>query len=558
MTAAGGMHATPAHARATRRGRHVAAALAALLLASCTQAPPPALPVADILLLGGLIYDGSSDAPRQADVAVAGDRIVYVGHDAASRFRARNSLDVRGKVVAPGFIDPHTHPNRYIRSDDATERLNAPWLFQGVTTIFAGSDGSGSPDIAAQRDWFDTHAIGTNLALYVGFGAVRSRVLGQDDRAPSAPELQQMRGLVAKAMCEGAFGLSAGLFYAPQSFASTDEVVAVAREAGLRGGLYDTHQRDESSYGIGLLGSIGEVLEIGRRAEIPVHISHIKALGVDVQGQAAAVIDLIEQARASGQRVTADQYPWLASGTHMGAALLPRWAVDGGRKALLQRLQQADARARIRAEMVDNLRRRGGATALLLTGSGWPWTGRTLDEMAREWNVDPVEAALRIISEGGERTGSQRAAASADSIASFNMRKDDVDLFMQQPWVITGSDGSNGHPRQYATFPEKYARYAKRDHVIGVGDFIHRSTGLSADILGLEDTGYLRKGYLADIVVFDPEHFAPMADYVHPRVLSRGVEYLLVNGRMAIADGELTGIAAGRVRLHPPTPGTCP
>jgi N-acyl-D-aspartate/D-glutamate deacylase len=208
--------------------------------------------------------------------------------------------------------------------------------------------------------------------------------------------------------------------------------------------------------------------------------------------------------------------------------------------------------------MVDNLRRRGGATALLLTGSGWPWTGRTLDEMAREWGVDPVEAALRIISEGGERTGSQRAAASADSIASFNMRKDDVDLFMQQPWVITGSDGSNGHPRQYATFPEKYARYAKRDHVISVGDFIHRSTGLSADILGLEDTGYLRKGYLADIVVFDPEHFAPMADYVHPRVLSRGVEYLLVNGRMAIADGELTGIAAGRVRLHPPTPGTCP
>ena len=550
----------PGHAARGRAARRMllAATLGILVQAGCSQSPSPALPAADLLLLGGTVYDGSGEAPRLLDVAVAGDRIVYVGTDAASRFRATRSLDATGKIVAPGFIDPHTHPDRYIRSDDAAARLNAPWLFQGVTTIFIGSDGSGAPDIAAQRDWFATHGVGTNLAMYVGFGAVRSRVLGQDAKPPTGQQLQQMRELVAGAMCEGAFGLSSGLFYAPQSFASTDEVVAVAREAGLRGGLYDTHQRDESSYGIGLLGSVREVLEIGRRAEIPVHISHIKALGVDVQGEAAAVIDLVEQARVSGQRVTADQYPWLASGTHLGAALLPRWAVDGGRKALLQRLQDAATQARIRAEMVDNLRRRGGADALLLTGSGWPWTGKTLAEAAREQGVDPIEAALRIISEGGERTGRQRAAASADSVASFNMRKDDVDLFMQQPWVITGSDGSNGHPRQYATFPEKYARYARQDHVIGVGDFIRSSTGLSADILGLEDTGYLREGYLADVVVFDPERFAPMADYVHPRELSRGVDYLLVNGRLAIADGKLTGTAAGRVRLHTPTPGTCP
>lgn len=514
--------------------------------------------MADTLLLGGLVYDGSANAPRQADVAITRDRIAYVGNDAASRFRARRSLDVRGKVVAPGFIDPHTHPNRYIRSEDATQRLNAPWLFQGVTTIFVGSDGSGSPDIAAQRGWFETHAIGTNVAMHVGFGAVRSRVLGQDDRAPSTQELQQMRGLVAKAMCEGAFGLSTGLFYAPQSFAGTDEVVAVAREAALRGGIYDTHQRDESSYGIGLLGSVEEALEIGRRAAIPVHISHIKALGVDVQGEAADVIELVERARAAGQQVTADQYPWLASGTHLSSALLPRWAVDGGRKALLQRLQDAGSRERIRVEMAGNLRRRGGAESLLLTGAGWPWTGMTLAEAAADMHLEAVDAALRIIEEGGDRSGSRRAARSADQVASFNMRKDDVDLFMQQPWVITGSDGSNGHPRQYATFPEKYARYVKRDGVIDVGAFIRGSTGLSADILGLEDTGYLREGYRADVVVFDPERYAPMADYVHPRELSRGVDYLLVNGAMAIADGELTGVAAGRVRFHAPTPGTCP
>lgn len=168
-----------------------------------------------------------------------------------------------------------------------------------------------------------------------------------------------------------------------------------------------------------------------------------------------------------------------------------------------------------------------------------------------------IRAALRIISEGGERTGKQRAAASADNVASFNMRKDDVDLFMR-PRVIAGSDGSSGHPRQYAAFPENYARHVRQDHVIGVGDSIHRSTGLSTDILGREETGHLREGYLADVLVFDPERFAPMADYVHPRELSRDVECLLPNGRLAIADGKLTGIAPGRVRLHTPTPGTCP
>src|SRR5690606_13516495 len=184
--------------------------------------------------------------------------------------------------------------------------------------------------------------------------------------------------------------------------------------------------------------------------------------------------------------------------------------------------------------------------SLLLTGAGWPWTGKTLAEAAGDWDVDPIDAALRIISEGGDRTGSRRAARSAAQIASFNMKKEDVDLFMRQPWVITGSDGSNGHPRQYATFPEKYARYVRQDHVIDVRQFIRSSSGLSADILGLEDTGYLREGYFADIVVFDPGRYAPAADYVHPRELSRGVDHLFVNGHATISDGNLTGTAAGR------------
>src|SRR5690606_24449113 len=216
----------------------------------------------------------------------------------------------------------------------------------------------------------------------VGLGPVRTRVLGHDARAPDADELGRMRTLVANAMCEGAFGLSAGLFYAPQSFASTDEVVALAREAAIRGGIYDTHQRDESSYSIGLMGSIEEVLEIGQRAGLPVHFAHIKALGTDVHGQAPTVIERIERARAEGQRVTADQYPWLASSTGLGAALLPRWSVDGGRPALFKRLDDPATAARIRAEMAGNLQRRGGAEAILMTGTGWPWSARTLQQFA--------------------------------------------------------------------------------------------------------------------------------------------------------------------------------
>ena len=534
--------------------------LGALLavLGGCAHQPSSSLAAADLLLTGGSVYDGSLAPPRIADVVISGERIVYVGEAARSHYRAERVIDVGGAIVAPGFIDPHTHPESFIRSDDAQARLNAPWLHQGVTTLFVGSDGSGTPEVEALRQWFQQQGVGTNLAALVGFGAVREQVLGDDAAAPSPAQLQQMQSLVAKAMCEGAFGLSAGLFYAPQSFASTDEVVAVAREAAIRGGLYDTHQRDESSYGLGLLGSTREVLEIGRRAAIPVHFSHIKALGMDVHGQAGEVIALIEQAQARGQRVSADQYPWLASGTRIGAALLPRWAVDGGRPALLAHLDDAASRQRIRDEMSLNLQRRGGAGAILMIGRGFEWTGKTLAEMAVAWNVDDVEAALRIIAGGGLRTGADATARGGERIASFNMRQDDVNLFMQQPWVITGSDGSNGHPRQYASFPKKYADYVVRDRVITLGEFIHRSTGLSADLMGLRDRGYLREGLQADVVVFDPQRYAPRADYLDPAQLSVGVDYLLVNGQLAIDAGQMTGVAAGRMLRHQPPAGTCP
>lgn len=528
------------------------ALIAAPALAAAT-AHRPAAETADVLIAGGTIYDGSESTPYVGDVALRGDRIVYVGR--SSKIAARRTIDAKGMIVAPGMIDAHTHADSFIRSPDKNVRVNAAWLDQGVSTVVVGVDGYGTPDVAEDEHKLEASGIGTNTVPFVGFGAIRQRVLGQDARTPTPSELDQMKALVVKGMCDGAVGFSAGLFYAPQSFAKTEEVIALAHEAAIRGGLYDTHQRDESSYTIGLLNSIKEAIRIGREAGMPVHFAHLKALGVDVQGQAPAVIAEIDAARASGMDVTADQYPWLASGSSLDASLLPRWAVDGGTKALLGRLDDAPTLARIRAEMQANLRRRGGASALLLIGQGFPWTGKPLEEVAAAWKVDPIDAALRIIREVAEsRDAGKRGGGTA--VASFNMAQRDVDLIMKQPWVVTSSDGSDGHPRMFATFPEKYRKYVIDRPVIDLQTFIRQSTGRTADIYKIDQRGYLRPGYFADVVVLDPASYAPRADYTHPRELSVGVKDLFVNGRLAVQNGQVTGVTAGRALLRP-TPAHC-
>lgn len=527
--------------------------LALLLLIGAAPVPP-----VDVVIRGGSIHIGGTGAPIVGDVEISGDRITYVGPSRGSR--AARTIDAAGKIVAPGFIDAHTHPDSYIRSADKAVRTNLPWLAQGVATIVIGNDGYGTPDIAKDAARFRAGGIGTNVVPLVGFGAVRTRVLGQADRAPTPAELDAEKALVASAMCEGAHGLSTGLFYAPQSFAKTDEVIAVAREAGKRGGLYDTHQRDESSYSIGLLASTREVIRIGREAGMPVHISHLKALGVDVHGQAPQLIAEIEAARRGGVDVTADQYPWNASGSSLDAALLPRWAVDGGYTVLLARLADAATLARIKAEMAENLRRRGGAASLLLTSTGRPWTGKTLEAMAASWAIDPIDAAIRIIrtpAAKGTGPAANATGPAGAAVASFNMADADIDLIMRQPWVMTGSDGSDGHPRQYATFPRLYAEYVRKRRVIDLATMIHRSSGAVADLYHLPRRGYLRPGYHADVVVLDPGRYAPRADYVHPRVPAAGVDALFVNGVLALADGKATGATAGRVLLRP-RPADCP
>lgn len=489
----------------------------------------------DILIRGGLVFDGGDAPPRHADVGIRQDRIVFVG-PAEAGAQADVEVSAAGRWVVPGFIDPHTHYLADISSRDAQRRRVEAALKQGVTTIFVGNDGtSASAGVGELFRRIEEGGVGPNVASYVGFGTIRRAVMGQADRAPDAAEAGRMAELASQAMCEGALGLSTGLFYAPQSYAATGEVVALAKTVAAHDGLYDTHLRDESSYGIGLAAAVGEALEIGREAGLPVHIAHIKALGVDVHGAAPAIIAQIEAAQAEGLTVHADQYPWDASGTGLGAALLPRWAQADGTDALLARLDDPEHLARIRPAMEDNLRRRGGPDAILLTAGALDEVrGKTLAEAAAHWGVKPVEAALRQLRAGGS------------SIASFNQIEMDIRAFMTRPWVVTASDASAGHPRRAASFARLYERYVREGGVLSAQAFVHRSSGRTADIFGLEGRGRIGEGEFADVAVIDPETYAPRATYLNPEALASGVSHVIVNGRMAVAEGQATGNLTGR------------
>jgi N-acyl-D-aspartate/D-glutamate deacylase len=347
-----------------------------------------------------------------------------------------------------------------------------------------------------------------------------------------------MKELVARGMCEGALGFSAGLYYAPQSFAQTDEVVALASEAAARDGLYETHLRDEGSDNIGLEAAVDEAIEIGRRAKLPVHIAHIKALGVDAHGKAPAIIRKVEAARRSGMVVTADQYPWTASGTRITSALVPRWALDGGRTALGKRLADPSLAERLRREMADNLRRRGGAGSLLVIGG--KHQGRRLDAIARLWGLDPVAAAIRIMNEEGDAP-----------IASFNMIPADIEAFARQPWVVGSSDSVDGHPRKFGSFALRWQEFVRGKELLTPEVFVQRTSGLTAAFFGLAQRGTVAVGNHADVAVIDPRTYSARANYDDPAALASGVRTVVVNGTLAIDDGKFTGALAGRLLRKP-------
>ncbi len=509
--------------------------LGALLLALSAQAPADTI---DLLVAGGTVHDGTGAPARIADVGIRGERIVFVGATPAGTV-ARRRVDATGLIVSPGFIDPHTHTYEGLPRLDRERRHNASSLMQGVTTVVLGADGRGPYDVARVLDEAQREGLGTNTYALVGFGTVRSTVMGASSAPASPAQIDSMRALVTRAMREGAFGVGSGLFYAPQSYATTDEVIAVVSAARPFGGVYDTHQRDESSYTIGLLASVREAIRIGCESGLTANIGHIKALGVDVWGKADSVLMIMRDARARGCTVTADQYPWTASGTGLSAALIPRWAQAGGRDSLLARIADAPTRERMLAEMRENLRRRGGDSTLLLTEGGGAvgrtFIGQTLKQAAATLHMPAAEAALELVRRGADM-----------SVASFNMTEADIETFMKDPYVMTSSDGSGGHPRLYGTFPRKIRRYVLDKPVITMARMVQASSGQVAATYGIKDRGVLRSGAFADVIVFDPRTIRELATYTEPTRLATGMRWVVVNGALAVDGGALTEQFAGR------------
>lgn len=502
--------------------------LAAVLVSACQSSIE-----ADVIIENGLVFIGDNTPGQPLSLALKNGEILYVGKT-SNHIAAARVIDASGLYVLPGFIDPHTHSLGELNHDDAEIRENRNYQFQGVTTVMNGNDGFGEPDITDQIKALDTHGIGTNTALFIGHGALRKSVMGGDKRAPSTDELLQMELIISEGMEAGALGLSTGLFYAPGSFSDTDEVIALAKIAAKHGGIYDSHIRDEATYNIGIESAIEEVITIAREANIPANIAHIKALGVDVWGKSETLISMIEEAQAEGLIITADQYPWQASGTRISNALIPRWVKVGTDAEYKARLEDPRLREQIIEDTTENLRKRGGAEAVLITQKNPSWQGKTLKNIAEANALSPVEMAIQIARQGDAR------------IASFNMDMTDIENFMVQDWVMTSSDGSTGHPRKYASFPKKYRDYVIDKSLMPIETYFYRSSGMVADTFGLCDRGYLKKGYAADIAILNPETFAPKADFQNADTLSVGIEHLFVNGQAAISETNPQSALAGR------------
>jgi N-acyl-D-aspartate/D-glutamate deacylase len=494
----------------------------------------------DVLIRGGRVLDGSGNPWTRADVALRGDRVVAVGD--LSGARAATEIDATGLYVAPGFIDAHSHAGGGLASEGLSHAR--PLLAQGVTTVFVNPDGGGPVDIEAQRESLLEHGLGVNAAQLVPHGSVRSAVIGSADRPATATEMARMEALVRAGMEAGAFGLSSGTFYQPGFFAPNEELVTLARAVSDFGGAYTSHIRDESDYGVGLLASVEEVIEVAREAGIPGVVTHVKALGPPVWGFSQAIVHRIERARQVGVEVWADQYPYVASATGLSAALIPRWAQAGGGDSLRARMADPETGPRIRAEVVENLARRGGADRIQFRrfSADPAIEGRTLADVARERGTDPVDEAFRLLEQGGP------------SIVSFNMHENDVRTLMAQPWTMTASDGDLvqmgvgvPHPRSYGTFSRKIQKYVVEDEVVDLSFAIRSMTSLPASVFRVADRGLLIPGAYADVVVFDLAGVREVGTFSDPHHLSEGMVHVFVNGQPAIRGGEFTGAMPGRV-----------
>jgi N-acyl-D-amino-acid deacylase len=537
-----------------------------LLLASCARYDY------DVVITGGTVYDGSGAPAITADLAIKGDRIVLVGTQPAGT-RSRTTIDARGKAVSPGFINMLSWANENLIHDGRSMSD----IRQGVTLEVFGEGTSMGPlnaaMLAERREndetrgyatewqtlgeylrWLERRGVSTNVASLIGASTVRRYVLGDDNVAPSAEQLEQMRALVRHAMEEGAIGVGSALIYTPGVFASTEELVALNEVVAAYGGLYTSHIRSE---GDRFEEAVAELIDIARASGVRAQIHHLKAAGAYNWHKLDAVIARVEAARADGLDITANMYNYTAAATSF-TAIMPPWSREGGNQAWFARLRDPEIRARIAHEIrtvtgdFENFYLMAGTPENIITvGFRKPelrhYTGRTLASIAAERGTDPVETAIDLILEDESIVGT----------VYFLMSEENVTRQLTLPWMTFGSDSGsmaaegdflnrNPHPRAYGNFARLLGKYVRDEKVIPMAEAIHKMTGLAAENLRIRDRGLLREGYFADIVVFDPATIQDHATFENPHQYGTGVEHVWVNGVAVLRNGEHTGATPGR------------
>jgi N-acyl-D-amino-acid deacylase len=520
------------------------------------------------------IIDGTGGPARDGAVAIAGGKVLEVLDAAgatAAAGRASRVIDAKGRVVAPGFIDTHSHSDMPLVTDGNAQSK----IRQGVTTEVIGESGSIAPQPSptADQPWTDfagyfgvleKQGIAVNLLSYIGLGTVRELVVGGADRAPTADELTKMQGIVSAAMQQGAAGVSTGLIYPPNAYATLDELVALSTPAAAVGGRYASHLRHD---GKRLREGIEEAVTIGERAGLPVHVFHIKVTGQQNFGRMKEVVEIVEAARARGVRVTADVYPYVASSTSL-TATLPQWVMDGGVDQLVKRLSDRATRARVRRDMEDR-----NATWDNRYQSAGTWANVQLASIGRQRGLPSTGDNPNAKYEGMRVADAAKAAGKdpfdfvfdllRDTRASvgcvyFIMSEDDVKLAMRQPWVAIGSDGSAlavegplragvPHPRNFGTFPRVLGKYVREEKVITLEEAVRKMTSLPASALNLPDRGSITPGKWADLVIFDPATVADKATFEQPFQYPVGIDTVIVNGQVVLDEGTHTNAKPGKV-----------